>query len=146
VLVEKFGETFYKETGFTEFAETVNGRCAVRTASHTPLHLPVLISPSTQMLGFVAYVGTITKGDILMQLAKFPLPTLVTIALVSGATLVPRVKSDGYFPKPVLDAIRNVQEERLNEIFTERAERVNGRAAVRLELMCLAMNACVSVR
>lgn len=86
-----------------------------------------------QMIGFVAYIGTITKGDFLMQLAKYPIAALGTIAVISAATLVPQVKSDGYFPQPVLDAIRNVREERLDEIFTERAERINGRAAVRFD-------------
>lgn len=31
ILVEKFGETLYKETGFTDVAETINGRSAVRS-------------------------------------------------------------------------------------------------------------------
>ena len=30
VLSEKFGETLYRESGFTSLAETINGRCAVR--------------------------------------------------------------------------------------------------------------------
>tara|TARA_B100000683_G_scaffold121131_1_gene119090 strand:+ start:10536 stop:11030 length:495 start_codon:yes stop_codon:yes gene_type:complete len=30
VLSEKFGETLYRESGFTATAETINGRCAVR--------------------------------------------------------------------------------------------------------------------
>ena len=29
VLSEKFGETLYRESGFTSLAETINGRCAV---------------------------------------------------------------------------------------------------------------------
>ena len=32
VLSEKFGETLYRESGFTSLAETINGRCAVRRA------------------------------------------------------------------------------------------------------------------
>ena len=30
VLTEKFGETLYRESGFTATAEMINGRCAVR--------------------------------------------------------------------------------------------------------------------
>jgi len=35
VLSEKFGETLYRESGFTSTAETINGRCAVRVRSRT---------------------------------------------------------------------------------------------------------------
>jgi hypothetical protein len=35
VLSEKFGETLYRESGFTSTAETINGRCAVRVRSRS---------------------------------------------------------------------------------------------------------------
>ena len=40
LFVEKFGETLYREAGFTETAEKINGRLAVRTCptSHPPTY------------------------------------------------------------------------------------------------------------
>lgn len=36
LFVEKFGETLYREAGFTETAEKINGRLAVRTTTRHP--------------------------------------------------------------------------------------------------------------
>ena len=44
------------------------------------------------MLGFVACLGASFKGDIIVQFAKAPLGTIVTLLLVAAATLVPRLE------------------------------------------------------
>merc|ERR1712032_1697453 len=73
-VVEKYGETLYRELGFTSQSETINGRLA--------------------MIGFTSGFGGLFGGDILTQFAKSPLPAvLISLAIIS-ATLVPTVKPD----------------------------------------------------
>merc|ERR1712205_134946 len=62
LLVEKYGESLYRELGFTKQTETINGRLA--------------------MVGFLAGFGALFTGDILTQFAKAPLPSLLVSAAI----------------------------------------------------------------
>ena len=53
LFVEKYGETLYREAGFTETAEKINGRLA--------------------QVGFVLAVQNTFNGDVLTLIAKYPL-------------------------------------------------------------------------
>merc|ERR1712032_902429 len=111
LLVEKYGETLYRELGFTSQSETINGRLA--------------------MIGFTSGFGGLFGGDILTQFAKSPLPAvLISLAIIS-ATLVPTVKPDGYLPASIKDTVMKLYGDiGGEEIFTPKAEIINGRAAM----------------
>merc|ERR1719223_1599569 len=109
VLSEKFGETLYRESGFTSLAETINGRCA--------------------MVGFVLAVMNTFNGDLLTMMAKVPLA--VVIATISAASVVQKVNPTGYIPDNVNGAAMNAYSgAKLDEVFTYKAELVNGRMAM----------------
>ena len=111
LLVEKYGESLYRELGFTKQSETINGRLA--------------------MVGFLAGFGALFTGDILTQFAKAPLPSLLVSAAIITATLVPTAKPEGYVPAGVKDAVMKAYEGAgLDEIFTPKAELINGRGAM----------------
>lgn len=111
VLVERYGETFYEATGFTETAEVINGRLA--------------------MLGFMAYIGAVFTGDFLTQLAEHPLFVTLLVATVSGASLVPIVKPEGYMPASVKEPLdKALGALPVEAVFTPVSERINGRAAM----------------
>merc|ERR1712032_294815 len=111
LLVEKYGDTLYRELGFTSQSETINGRLA--------------------MIGFTSGFGGLFGGDILTQFAKSPLPAvLISLAIIS-ATLVPTVKPDGYLPASIKDTVMKLYGDiGGEEIFTPKAEIINGRAAM----------------
>lgn len=111
VLVEKYGETLYRELGFSKLSETINGRLA--------------------MIGVVYGIGGIFSGDVLTQFANAPLPaTIIALAIVTG-TVIPVVKPEGYIPEGIKKTIDGALEGAgLGDIFTEKAELINGRAAM----------------
>jgi len=85
LLVEKYGEALFAATGFTKRAEAINGRLA--------------------MLGVVAAMGAAIKGDVLVQLARAPMPVAIVFALVITGTLVPEIDAEaGYIPGNVRQA------------------------------------------
>merc|ERR1712032_636919 len=91
LLVEKYGETLYRELGFTSQSETINGRLA--------------------MIGFTSGFGGLFGGDILTQFAT--------------------VKPDGYLPASIKDTVMKLYGDiGGEEIFTPKAEIINGRAAM----------------
>jgi len=111
VLSEKFGETLYRESGFTSLAETINGRCA--------------------MVGFVLAVMNTFNGDLLTMMAKVPLAVVFVIATISAASVVQKVNPTGYIPDNVNGAAMNAYSgAKLDEVFTYKAELVNGRMAM----------------
>jgi len=111
LLVEKFGETLYRELGFSKQSETINGRLA--------------------MVGFLAGFGAIFTGDVLTQFANAPLPVvLVTLSIIT-ATVIPTVKPEGYIPDGVKSGVMKLYEDAgLSEVFSPKAELINGRAAM----------------
>ena len=189
LFVEKFGETLYREAGFTETAEKINGRLAVRTTTlirplppsnvftasstrraalarsprvggsriklfprrqksfqkdeaapvtmtmtrrHVPLTLPPL-HPFTiqQQVGFVLAVQNTFNGDVLELIAKYPLLVLLTVAGITGASLVPTCAPQGYFPDALKETTMKAYEGAgLGDIFSAKAEMINGRAAM----------------
>jgi len=111
LLVEKYGESLYRELGFTKQAETINGRLA--------------------MIGFLAGFGGIFAGDVLTQFATAPKTSLVVALGIIAATLVPSVKPEGYIPSGVKDGVMKAYEGAgLSDIFTPKAELINGRGAM----------------
>ncbi|CEG01620.1 Chlorophyll a/b binding protein domain [Ostreococcus tauri] len=111
VLTEKFGETLYRESGFTATAEMINGRCA--------------------MVGFVFAVLNTFNGDLLTMIAKVPIVVAIVLATISAASVVPKVNPTGYFPDSVNSAAMNAYSgAKLDEVFTYKAEMVNGRMAM----------------
>ena len=63
LFVEKYGETLYREAGFTETAEKINGRLA--------------------QVGFVLALQNTFNGDVLTLMAKYPL--LVSLVVIGIA-------------------------------------------------------------
>jgi len=85
------------------------------------------------MVGFVAALGATFQGDVLVQFAKAPMAVVLTVLLVATATLVPEIDAEaGYIPGNVRVAVEKLMAaSKMDEFFSETAERVNGRAAVR---------------
>ena len=85
------------------------------------------------MIGFVAAVGATFKGDVLVQLSKAPMGVLLVVLLIATATLVPEIDAEaGYIPGNVRGAVDKLMAAtKADAFFTETAELVNGRAAVR---------------
>lgn len=111
LFVEKFGETLYREAGFTETAEKINGRLA--------------------QVGFVLAVQNTFNGDVLELIAKYPLLVLLTVAGITGASLVPTCAPQGYFPDALKETTMKAYEGAgLGDIFSAKAEMINGRAAM----------------
>ena len=86
------------------------------------------------MIGFVAAVGATFKGDVLVQLSKAPMGVLLVVLLIATATLVPEIDAEaGYIPGNVRGAVDKLMAAtKADAFFTETAELVNGRAAVRV--------------
>mmetsp|Transcript_2121 Transcript_2121/g.9641 ORF Transcript_2121/g.9641 Transcript_2121/m.9641 type:complete len:222 (-) Transcript_2121:168-833(-) len=111
LFVEKFGETLYREAGFTETAERINGRLA--------------------QVGFVLAVQNTFNGDVLELIAKYPLLVFLTVAGIAGASLVPTCNPQGYFPDGIKDTTMKAYEGAgLGDVFSAKAEMINGRAAM----------------
>merc|ERR1711981_136495 len=111
LLVEKFGESLYRELGFTKQSETINGRLA--------------------MVGFTFGFLGLFNGDILTQFAKSPLFAVVISGAIITATLVPTAKPDGYIPANIRETVMEVYGDFGGEdLFTPKAELINGRAAM----------------
>ena len=196
LFVEKFGETLYREAGFTETAEKINGRLAVRTTTPHPSRFhhrtssphprpehragipratrrareiatrrrfedktfspsPKIVSPRIQKMneaapvhpqnspfpppplpiqqqvGFVLAVQNTFNGDVLELIAKYPLLVLLTVAGITGASLVPTCAPQGYFPDALKETTMKAYEGAgLGDIFSAKAEMINGRAAM----------------
>ena len=111
LFVEKYGETLYREAGFTETAEKINGRLA--------------------QVGFVLAVQNTFNGDVLTLIAKYPLLVFLTVAGIAGASLVPTCNPQGYFPDGIKDTTMKAYEGAgLGDVFSAKAEMINGRAAM----------------
>jgi hypothetical protein len=111
LFVEKYGETLYREAGFTETAEKINGRLA--------------------QVGFVLAVQNTFNGDVLTLMAKYPLLVFLVVAGVAGASIVPTANPQGYFPDALKGSVMKAYESAgLNDVFSEKAELINGRAAM----------------
>jgi hypothetical protein len=111
LFVEKYGETLYREAGFTETAEKINGRLA--------------------QVGFVLAVQNTFNGDVLTLMAKYPLLVFLVVAGVAGASIVPTANPQGYFPDALKGSVMKAYESAgLNDVFSEKAETINGRAAM----------------
>jgi hypothetical protein len=111
LFVEKYGETLYREAGFTETAEKINGRLA--------------------QVGFVLAVQNTFNGDVLTLIAKYPLLVALVTAGVAGASLVPVANPQGYFPEGLKGTVMKAYEgAKLDDVFSEKAEIINGRAAM----------------
>merc|ERR1711990_248285 len=111
LLVEKFGESLYRELGFTKQSETINGRLA--------------------MVGFTFGFLGLFNGDILTQFAKSPLFAVVISGAIITAPLVPTAKPDGYIPANIRETVMKVYGDFGGEdLFTPKAELINGRAAM----------------
>lgn len=85
------------------------------------------------MIGFVAAVGASFKGDMLVQLSRAPMGVALVVLLIATATLVPEIDAEaGYIPGNVRGAVEKLMAAtKADAFFTETAELVNGRAAVR---------------
>mmetsp|Transcript_10730 Transcript_10730/g.35209 ORF Transcript_10730/g.35209 Transcript_10730/m.35209 type:complete len:219 (-) Transcript_10730:376-1032(-) len=111
LLVEDYGKEFNKALGFSETAELINGRCA--------------------MLAFVLAIQNTFGGDILTLMAKYPLWVIMQDATIISASLVPVVMPKGYLPEGIKTTIDGLVEKTpLSDVFTAKAEQINGRAAM----------------
>ncbi|EEH57092.1 uncharacterized protein MICPUCDRAFT_45567 [Micromonas pusilla CCMP1545] len=111
LFVEKYGETLYREAGFTPMAELINGRLA--------------------QVGFVLAVQNTFNGDVLEMIAKYPLLVFLVVAAITGASLVPTANPQGYMPDGLKDGVMKAYEGAgAGEIFNAKAEMINGRAAM----------------
>ena len=111
LFVEKYGETLYRESGWTDTAELINGRLA--------------------QVGFVMALMNTFNGDVLDMMARSPLVVFLVGASITGASLVQVAQPKGYFPDGLIDATMKAYEGAgLNEVFNATSEKVNGRAAM----------------
>ena len=93
----------------------------------SPLH-PFTIQ---QQVGFVLAVQNTFNGDVLELIAKYPLLVLLTVAGITGASLVPTCAPQGYFPDALKETTMKAYEGAgLGDIFSAKAEMINGRAAM----------------
>ena len=71
------------------------------------------------------------NGDVLELIAKYPLLVLLTVAGITGASLVPTCAPQGYFPDALKETTMKAYEGAgLGDIFSAKAEMINGRAAM----------------
>merc|ERR1711943_19529 len=111
LFVEKYGETLFRQSGWTPTAELVNGRCA--------------------QIGCVLAVLNTFNGDVLTGISTHPLLVALTVAGIAGASIVPVVEPQGYFPPALKDGVMGAYKgANLDEKFTPTVEMVNGRAAM----------------
>ena len=111
LFVEKYGETLFRQSGWTPTAELINGRCA--------------------QIGFVLAVLNTFNGDVLTGISTHPLLVALTVAGIAGASIVPVVEPQGYFPPALKDGVMGAYKgANLDEKFTPTVEMVNGRAAM----------------
>ena len=83
------------------------------------------------MVGFVFAVLNTFNGDLLTMIAKVPIVVAIVLATISAASVVPKVNPTGYFPDSVNSAAMNAYSgAKLDEVFTYKAEMVNGRMAM----------------
>ena len=86
---------------------------------------------SSQMVGFVLAVMNTFNGDLLTMMAKVPLAVAFVLVTISAASVVQKVNPSGYFPSNVNSAAMNAfSGAKLDEVFTYKAEMVNGRMAM----------------
>ena len=87
--------------------------------------------PIQQQVGFVLAVQNTFNGDVLELIAKYPLLVLLTVAGITGASLVPTCAPQGYFPDALKETTMKAYEGAgLGDIFSAKAEMINGRAAM----------------
>lgn len=71
------------------------------------------------------------NGDVLTMVAKYPLLVLLVTAGISGASLVQAANPQGYFPTGLKDTVmKGYEGAGLDDVFSEKAEMINGRAAM----------------
>ena len=69
--------------------------------------------------------------SVLELIAKYPLLVLLTVAGITGASLVPTCAPQGYFPDALKETTMKAYEGAgLGDIFSAKAEMINGRAAM----------------
>ena len=84
-----------------------------------------------QQVGFVLAVQNTFNGDVLELIAKYPLLVFLTVAGIAGASLVPTCNPQGYFPDGIKDTTMKAYEGAgLGDVFSAKAEMINGRAAM----------------
>merc|ERR1712087_877068 len=106
LLVEKYGETLYRELGFSKQSETINGRLA--------------------MIGFLYGFLGIFSGDVITRFAKSPLPVVLVSLSIITATVIPTVKPEGYIPEGIKNGATKLYEDAgLSEVFPPKAELIN---------------------
>ena len=111
LFVEKYGETMFRQSGWTTTAELINGRVA--------------------QIGFVLALLNTFNGDVLSCIAKYPVAVALTAAVISGASLVPTVMPRGYGPESLKESVMSAYDGAgLDKIFTPNAEMINGRASM----------------
>jgi hypothetical protein len=68
---------------------------------------------------------------VLTLMAKYPLLVFLVVAGVAGASIVPTANPQGYFPDALKGSVMKAYESAgLNDVFSEKAETINGRAAM----------------
>ena len=93
--------------------------------------LPFLPPSIQQQVGFVLAVQNTFNGDVLELIAKYPLLVFLTVAGIAGASLVPTCNPQGYFPDGIKDTTMKAYEGAgLGDVFSAKAEMINGRAAM----------------
>ena len=71
------------------------------------------------------------NGDVLTMIAKYPLLVSFVVAGIAGASLVPVANPTGYFPDGLKDTVmKGYEGAGLGDVFSEKAEMINGRAAM----------------
>ena len=92
LFVEKYGETLYREAGFTETAEKINGRLA--------------------QVGFVLALQNTFNGDVLTLMAKYPLlVSLVVIGIAMSVVFLLMVAFLGGTPGKLMLGLRITHED-----------------------------------
>ena len=68
---------------------------------------------------------------LIVYVNKYPLLVFLTVAGIAGASLVPTCNPQGYFPDGIKDTTMKAYEGAgLGDVFSAKAEMVNGRAAM----------------
>ena len=111
LFVEKYGETLFRQSGWTPTAELINGRCARNWLR-------------------VGGVEHAQRGRVDGHLHAPALGGVDGCCSIAGASIVPVVEPQGYFPPALKDGVMGAYKEaNLDEKFTPTVEMVNGSGA-----------------